>query len=103
MSISTIQSQLASNESVQAYTDQTATSGSGIFKELVDTVQSVGSTALDVTSSSYLDELSGSNAELIAAQVEIQKEMQITSMISNIEKSKHETKMTPIRNIRVGG
>ena len=44
----------------------------------------------------------GDFQDLISKQVEVQKEMQKTSMTSNIEKSKHETKMAPIRNLRVG-
>jgi hypothetical protein len=39
---------------------------------------------------------------LLAEQVRIQREMQIVTMISNVEKSKHETEMAPVRNLRVG-
>ena len=39
---------------------------------------------------------------LLQMQIEAQKELQIVSMISNVEKSKHETQMAAIRNIRVG-
>jgi hypothetical protein len=38
--------------------------------------------------------------ELIDLQVEVQKEMQAITMVSNIEKSKHESKMSAIRNVR---
>jgi hypothetical protein len=41
-------------------------------------------------------------AALIAQQLETQKQMQLVSFISNNEKSKHETQMAAIRNIRVG-
>lgn len=39
---------------------------------------------------------------LLAEQVKIQQQMQIVTMISNVEKSKHETEMAPVRNLRVG-
>ena len=44
----------------------------------------------------------GDFASLINQQIEAQKELQSTTMVSNIERSKHETKMSAIRNIRVG-
>lgn len=40
--------------------------------------------------------------ELLLLQMQSQQEMQTVSMISNIEKSKHETQMAAVRNIRVG-
>ena len=39
---------------------------------------------------------------LLQQQIEIQRVMQIVSMASNVERSKHETEMAPIRNMRVG-
>lgn len=39
-------------------------------------------------------------ADLINTQIEVQQQMQLVSMYSNIEKSKHETEMAAIRNIR---
>lgn len=41
-------------------------------------------------------------AALLAAQIETQQQMQLVSFESNIEKSKHETQMAAVRNIRVG-
>jgi hypothetical protein len=41
-------------------------------------------------------------AGLIEKQIEVQTQMQLVSMQSNIEKSKHETEMAAIRNIRAG-
>ena len=38
---------------------------------------------------------------LLDQQVEIQREMQTITMLSNIERSKHEMKMGPIRNMRI--
>ncbi|HMO02337.1 MAG TPA: hypothetical protein PKD37_06215 [Oligoflexia bacterium] len=39
-------------------------------------------------------------AGLIEAQIEAQEQLQLVSFVSNIEKSKHETQMAAIRNIR---
>lgn len=41
-------------------------------------------------------------ASLLDKQIEVQLQMQLVSMYSNIEKSKHETQMAAVRNIRVG-
>jgi len=41
-------------------------------------------------------------AALIAQQIHQQEQMQLVSLYSNIEKSKHETQMSAIRNVRVG-
>jgi hypothetical protein len=39
---------------------------------------------------------------LLQTQIYIQTQMQVWSMQSNIAKSRHETEMAPIRNMRVG-
>lgn len=44
----------------------------------------------------------GGLESLLQMQIQIQQVMQYFSMQSNIEKSKHETEMAPIRNMRVG-
>lgn len=41
-------------------------------------------------------------ASLLQMQIDAQKDLQVVSMLSNVEKSKHETQMAAIRNIRVG-
>lgn len=40
--------------------------------------------------------------DLINKQIEMQEQMQLVSMTSNIEKSQHESKMAAIRNVRAG-
>ena len=63
-------------------------------------LKSAASTLVDTGS-----EILGVNSEygaLLQMQIEAQKELQVVSMISNVEKSKHETQMAAIRNIRVG-
>jgi hypothetical protein len=39
---------------------------------------------------------------LLNMQIQIQREMQVVSMLSNVHKSKHEMEMAPVRNMRVG-
>lgn len=46
--------------------------------------------------------IGGDYQGLIAMQLEAQRQMMLVSMVSNVEKSKHETQMAPVRNIRVG-
>lgn len=43
----------------------------------------------------------GEYSELINMQIQMQQEMMTVTMVSNIEKSQHETRMAPVRNIRV--
>lgn len=40
--------------------------------------------------------------DLLNMQIQIQREMQVISMASNIAKSQHEMEMAPTRNMRVG-
>jgi hypothetical protein len=44
----------------------------------------------------------GSFADLLQQQIQLQREMQIFSMQSNISRTRHETDMTAIRNMRLG-
>lgn len=39
---------------------------------------------------------------LLNQQIQIQREMQVVSMQSNISRSQHEMEMAPIRNMRIG-
>jgi hypothetical protein len=39
--------------------------------------------------------------DLLTQQMAMQREMMIVSMISNVERTKHETQMAPVRNMRV--
>lgn len=55
--------------------------------EAVDTLVGVGGSEL---------------TDLLSMQIQIQREMQVVSMISNIAKSQHEMEMAPTRNMRVG-
>ena len=68
-------------------------------------VSSVASTGLNIASAVIpgVDALGSQDlTSLLNMQIQIQQQMQVVSMISNVERSKHETEMAPIRNMRVG-
>jgi len=69
------------------------TAGIG-FQDVLKAATSIAGTVAPVAG---LD--SGYQA-LIAKQIEVQQQMQMMTMHSNIEKSKHETQMSAIRNMR---
>ena len=82
---------------LSAYYPEPSSTGMGVFQDVLSVVktaaQGIGGVPLEAT---------GGFAELIQAQIQAQIEMQTTSMVSNIERSKHESKMAAIRNIRMG-
>ena len=80
------------------YLPEPATTTGSTFSSFLDAAKSATSTALS-TASSYV---TGDFAELLQMQIQAQEEMQAVSMVSNIEKSKHESRMAAVRNIRVG-
>lgn len=45
--------------------------------------------------------MSSDTADLINRQIELQKEMLQVTMFSNLERTRHETRMAPARNIRL--
>ena len=79
-----------------SYYPEPTTTGTGLFQDALSVAKGVageiGGVSLDAT---------GNFEALIQAQIQAQMEMQTTSMVSNIERSKHETKMAAIRNVRV--
>lgn len=79
------------------YLPEPASKGVGIFRDVMEVVSS----AADTVVGGVDNVATGDFAELIQLQIEAQQEMQTTTMVSNIEKSKHESKMSAIRNIRV--
>lgn len=80
------------------YLPEPAAKGVGLFRDVMGLVSDVEKGDVGGVPTEAL----GDFAELIQMQIEVQKEMQTTTMVSNIEKSRHETKMAPIRNIRAG-
>lgn len=82
-----------------SYLPEPAVTGVGAFRDVVDAVTNVaGSVGTGLLAGAGV----GGFESLIMLQLQAQEQMQTTSMVSNIEKSKHETSMSPIRNIRVG-
>lgn len=45
--------------------------------------------------------VSGQFDSLIATQMEVQQQLMLVSMQSNLSRTEHETKMSPVRNLRV--
>ena len=78
------------------YLPEPATNGIGMFRDIIQGVTGFGADVGGVP-----DVASGDFADLIHLQIDTQRELQSTTMISNIERSKHESKMSAIRNIRV--
>lgn len=66
------------------------------FKNVFSAIKSV----ISDTSTPLLG-INSEYAELINKQMEMQEQMLLVSMVSNIEKTTHETKMAAVRNIRV--
>ena len=81
---------------VARYLPEPAATGVGLFKDVMDVVGSVAGSVVGGVPGSA----TGDFAELINLQIAAQEEMQTTTMVSNIEKSKHESKMSAIRNVR---
>ncbi len=80
------------------YLPEPASRGVGLFQDILGGVSKafgggdVGGVPLQAT---------GDFASLIQMQIDAQKEMQSVTLVSNLEKSNHESKMSAIRNVRV--
>lgn len=82
------------NNGFQRFSPEPKSSLGNAFEAIAGTVSTAAST--------ILPGVDAGSAALLSAQIEAQRQMQIVSMHSNVEKSKHETMMNPIRNTRVG-
>lgn len=94
--ISSISNDILPN--LQKYLPEPASTGVGLFSSIMQTVGGTtksSSGEIPITVSSEFQ-------NLIEMQMEFQTDMQEVSMYSNIERSKHETAMAPIRNMRLG-
>ena len=81
------------------YLPEPAVHGVGMFRDVMSGLLRAGEEALG---GDFTVSIDPKYEALIREQMRVQEQMQNTSMISNIEKSKHESKMSAIRNIRVG-
>ncbi|RMG40804.1 MAG: hypothetical protein D6719_09915 [Candidatus Dadabacteria bacterium] len=66
-----------------------------VFSRVFQNIRSLAGGVESVTM-----DISPEYAALIEKQMEMQQQIQNVSMLSNIEKSKHESRMAAIRNIR---
>ena len=89
----------SATSSAKQYLPEPATSGYGVFRDAVGLVGDIGSAALNATVGTTVG-AGGDFQSLLDAQIKAFEEMQVLTMVSNIERSKHDTKMAAIRNIR---
>jgi len=71
---------------------------STVLRNAVEGVAGIGSNFIGGVSGNVFGDLK----ELLDLQVQTQARMQSLSMMSNIERSKHEARMAAIRNVRTG-
>jgi len=81
------------------YLPEPATGGVGLFKDFMQKALGVASTAANPMSAAAGN--LGQFERLLEMQLQAQMEMQTVSMVSNIQKAEHDTKMASIRNMRV--
>lgn len=78
------------------YTAEPAVTGTGMFSDVMDAVGTVAEAGM----SGIPLGMAGEYGPLLALQLKMQQELEATTLLSNIEKTKHESKMASIRNIR---
>ncbi len=103
-----------SSPALRTYAAVPSTNRVGVFADIVTGVANVGVRAAVKATKSVLTGGAGGDGfgsagdavdslkGLLEQQIAIQAEMQEFTMATNIEHSKHETKMAAIRNMRVG-
>ena len=87
-------SRLASKRALGRFIPEPKGSGSA-FRDVVDVVAGVGKGAAAAAG------LDTSLQGLLTQQMELQQQMMTVSMHSNVEKTRHDTRMAPVRNLRV--
>ena len=78
------------------YAPEPAVTGTGMFNDVMDAVGTVTEAGM----SDIPLGMAGDYGPLLALQLKMQQELEATTLLSNIEKTKHEAKMASIRNIR---
>lgn len=84
----------------QQYLPEPAVSGYGVFREALGLASDIGEVALGAVGAASGASIGGDFQSLLNLQMQAFEEMQMLTMVSNIERSKHDTKMAAIRNIR---
>lgn len=93
--ISTLGSYLSSSSNLLRFVPEpksrVASAFSGVMRSVGQTISGGSSVSLDPSYQALLEK-----------QIELQEQMQRISMESNIEKTRHESKMSAVRNFRAG-
>ena len=77
-------------------------SGSLDFKSVLNSLGGVANSVLrSTTGVSVASSIDNEYQDIIDKQIELQEQMMLVSMHSNLEKTKHDTRMAPVRNLRV--
>ncbi len=98
MSVDTIiQTGMAVASTAARYLPEPATTGVGLFRDMMNAAYKLGGG----DKSAFEIGVSSEFSNLINLQLDAQRDMQQTTMVSNIERSKHESKMAALRNVRV--
>ena len=79
-----------------SYLPEPATKASGLFYDVLDSVASFGKSAIGGVGGDVF----GDYKSLLEEQMRVHAEMQSMTLASNIERSKHDTKMVALRNIQ---
>ena len=95
--ITTLSNISQATQGIAQYLPEPATQGVNIFNDLMSAVSNIAGGEVGGVPSM----LGGDFLDLLKLQIQTQIELQSVSMVSNVEKSKHESKMAAIRNIRV--
>lgn len=67
---------------------------------IASTFKTIAQAATAVARNDTVHHIAPEYEELLQTQMEFQKQMQLVSLTSNVEKSKHESRMAAIRNVR---
>lgn len=79
------------------------TNRSGLsFSSILERAGSIASQVAGVATGGQFPGLDSQYVTILQEQIRTQVQMQLMTMYSNTEKSRHETSMTALRNIRVG-
>lgn len=93
--LATVQ-QFLSGSSLERFTPEPANGLSSNFRKALRAAKGVVNT-VDAT----LGGITGEMGELLAQQKEMQEQMMKISLVSNVMRTEHETKMAAVRNLRV--
>jgi hypothetical protein len=94
--ISKIGSYMSGTTSLLRFIPEPQSRVASTFGQVLQAVGQVANTAGSVVG------MDPSYQSLLQKQIEMQEQLQLVTMESNIEKSKHESKMAAVRNIRAG-